>query len=70
MSESSYLIGLLIDSALDTWEDQDDEIDLMPEEFADFLLHGANGPKLDKATVGLLSNYGIDDVRTFLLYSR
>ena len=50
-------------------EDEPEDFDL-GEVLHDFLILTIKGPQLDEQTVGLLFHNGVEDLRSFLLYSR
>ena len=50
-------------------EDELEDLDV-EEALHDFLILTIKGPQLDKQTVTLLFNNGVDDLRSFLLYSK
>ena len=54
----------------DTDSEDDEGIDNISEEFCDFLTLAAKGPQLDLLTVRLLSQHGVMDEGSFLLYTR
>jgi hypothetical protein len=63
-----------LEDASDTWEE--DSVDMEPpgptmeETFIDFLLHDDTGPKIDRTTVDLLSNYGVHNEVTLLYFAK
>ena len=53
----------------DAWDAEADDADPMPEAFAEFLLHDAKGPTIDRETVKLLARYEAVDQEGLILFT-